>query len=145
MQVYIWYSDRNALIWSITRVFGISRVNQITLVGSSDNSCGILLCIYQLIKIIPASCRTRAEHFYRQCTSYFFEMASTRIIAHIHSGSADAAALGYKEYCKQDDENFYAHIILNWGIIQCPQFTKLGYYSYAHILVMRTVSKMMNI
>ena len=54
-QVYIWNSERNALIWSITYVLTISRDHQITFVASWDNSCGIFLCIYQAIKVIAAS------------------------------------------------------------------------------------------
>ena len=61
IQVYIWSSDRNAFIPSAARVRRTSKINQDTHIGSWDNSCDVLLWIYQLIKIIRASRRPHAK------------------------------------------------------------------------------------
>ena len=58
----------------------ISRVNQITLVASWDNSCGFLLCIYQVIKIIPASKMPGARHFSRTCITNKGESISSKTV-----------------------------------------------------------------
>ena len=49
--------------------FHLARIARIPVFSGHawDNSCGFLLCIYQVIKIIPASKMPGARHFSRIC------------------------------------------------------------------------------